>query len=354
MKKIIFSLLAVAALAACTKTEVTYDAPAEIGFNVVAGNITKAVVDGTTYPTSLNMRVYAWTESSSAQNADYIANGEFKYRQQINGTDGSTNVWGGVTPYYWPNVNKLYFAGYSASGNAYENAAYDCQNDILTITDYKPGMDGANDLMWFPKTSESYGKETDYVPVSMYHTCAWITFLVKGDEVTSDTNNPYTITSLKMTEVAQKGTVKCSTTTTTTTTTTPTITWSNISETDEYTVTLGNDNGIALTETAKDVETDKPYAVANGITSSNIVVIPQTPGKLTLTYTYKSSTGTEISEPVTDLDLALAKDASDTEGPTQWEPGKHYIYTITIKANEILVAPTPVDWTDSNWNITVE
>ena len=111
---------------------------------------------------------------------------------------------------------------------------------------------------------------------------------------------------------------------------------------------------VYVAENAKDVETDAAYAEAEGTTSSNIVVIPQVPGKLTLTYTYKSSTNAVITETVENLDLALAKDASNAEGPAKWEAGKHYIYTITIKANEILIAPTPVDWADGNFNVTVE
>ena len=349
MKRIVLAITAVAALAACTKSEVAYEAPAEIGFNVVAGNMTKAVVDGETYPTDLNMYIYAWTEGSTAEAADYIAKGEFQYRKVI----GTTNVWGGGTPYYWPNVNKLYFAGFSKSGNAAANATYNCQDDVLTVSNYTPGMTGDNDLMWFPKTAQSYGKSTEFVPVDMYHTCAWITFLVKGDEVTSNTTNPYTITSLKMTEVDQTATVACSNATN------PKINWTgNTDKTGDaanYNVTIKN-NSIALTQTAKDVETDAAYAAVEGTTSSNIVVIPQVPGKLTLTYTYKSSTNAVITETVENLDLALAVDADATDGvaATPWEAGKHYIYTITIKANEILIAPTPVDWTDGNFNVTVE
>ena len=225
----------------------------------------------------------------------------------------------------------------------------------MTITDYTPGKTGANDLMWFPKTSQSYGKTTEFVPVNMYHTCAWITFLVKGDEVTGNSTNPYTVTELKMTGVDQTATVNCSNKTT------PKIQWSNNTDktgTDaDYVVTLKNTTGIALTQSAKDVETDAAYAVANGSTNSNIVVIPQVPGKLSLTYNYKSSTGAVISETVENLDLALAKateDAITGTGPTSWEAGKHYIYTITIKANEILIAPTPADWDDQNWFVTVE
>ena len=370
MKRIVLTIMAVAALAACTKSEVAYEAPAEIGFNVVAGNMTKAVVDGETYPTDLNMYIYAWTTTdnngnpNTATEANYIKNAAFEYKGVFGTYTGETdetgvnpNVWGGADQsYYWPNVKELYFAGYSASGNASTNATYNCQTDVLTISNYTPGMSGANDLMWFPKTTQSYGKGTDYVPVNMYHTCAWITFLVKGDEVTSNTTNPYTITSLKMTEVDQTATVACSNATT------PKINWSGNTDktgtTADYAVTLKNGQ-IALTQTPKDVETDAVYAEAEGTTSSNIVVIPQIPGKLTLTYTYKSSTGAAITETVENLDLALNTvvedaDANDGVSVTPWEAGKHYIYTITIKANEILIAPTPVDWTDGNFNVTVE
>ena len=347
MKKIFLSVLAVAALASCTKMDTAYETPQEIGFKAVAGNMTKSVVDGTTYPTDLNMFIYAWTASSTAESADYINNGEFVYRKEID----ETNVWGGQKPYYWPNVHKLYFAGYSASGNASTNASYNCQSDILTISGYTPGNTGANDLMWFPKTADSYGKNTVFVPVTMYHTCAWITFLVKGDAVTGNTSSPYTITGLKMTGVDQTATVSCSNSST------PQIQWTNNTDksgtTAEYSVALKN-NSITLTEDAKDVETGAAYGAVEGTTSSNIVVIPQVPGKLSLTYTYTSAANKTITETVDNLDLALAKDKSSNVGPTLWEPGKHYIYTITIKANEILIAPTPVDWKDGNWNITVE
>ncbi len=365
MKKIFISLLAVAALAACTKSEVAYEAPGEIGFNVVGGNITKAVVDGTTYPTTLNMYVFAETTDNTEDAPNYINDGEFTYVSAVEGT----NVWGGGSsstsrnPYYWPNVKTLHFAGYSKSGNAADKGVYSCTNGTLSISGYTPGTGtdaGVNDLMWFPTTelqrAAGYGKADKFVPVNMYHTCSWITFLVKGDEVTGNSTSPYKVTSLTINGIDQTADVKCSATSTTTdgtTTVTPNIAWSdNTTQTEDYTVTFKTTAGVALkSDAATNVET---YDATT--TSGNIVVIPQTPGKLTLTYTYKSTAGVDITETVTGLNLALAKDNSATpvEGPAQWEPGKHYIYTITIKANEILIAPTPVNWTDSNWNITVE
>ena len=113
-----------------------------------------------------------------------------------------------------------------------------------------------------------------------------------------------------------------------------------------------------MSETATNYETGVATAPgsASGITGGDIVVLPQVPGMLSLTYKYTSPSGDPIEETVTAVNLALAKDNATTPatGPAQWEAGKHYIYTITIKANEILIAPTPVDWTDQEWNITVE
>ena len=59
MKKILFSLCAIAAIAACTKSEVQYEPSGEISFAPVSKLNTKAAVDGTDYPDALNMFVFA-------------------------------------------------------------------------------------------------------------------------------------------------------------------------------------------------------------------------------------------------------------------------------------------------------
>jgi hypothetical protein len=88
-------------------------------------------------------------------------------------------------------------------------------------------------------------------------------------------------------------------------------------------------------------------------------LLPQLPGKLNLKYSYTSPAGVSVGETVV-LDLGLdakVEDDNTTDNvyKTPWEAGKHYIYTITIKANEILIAPSvAVDWTDGNFNVTVE
>lgn len=364
MKKIIYILTA-ATLISCTKNEVAYEQTNEIGFTAVAGNITKAVVDGDEYPTGLNMYVFAWTTDyapTATQNSpNYINNGEFAYKEEKSGT----KVWGGSPQkYYWPNTKKLHFAGCSKSGNLDDpqtvavegpKPVYNCFTDELTITGYSPlygTAAGANDLMWFTSAEYSataangYDKDTDYVPVNMYHTCSWITFIVKGETATQN----YKVTEIKMINIDQTATVTCD----------PTIKWTgNTDKTNtsdnptDYAITLPT-GGITIGTTGVNVETNDATTTKN--TGGNIVVIPQVPGKLCLKYTYESSTGAEITEKIEGdkaLDLKITTDATDSNN--KWEPGKHYIYTITIKANEILIAPTPKPWGDpTNGNITVE
>lgn len=335
MKKFFVMMLAAAAMASCSTSEVEYENPKEIGFTAVANNISRAVVDGTAYPTSLDMYVYAWTADNAAADANYIINGKFKNK--------GSNVWGGETPYYWPNVKTLHFAGYSASGNVSSaTVAYNCTTDQLSITGYNPGTStdaGANDLMYFPSTVSTdpagYDKETTSVPVNMYHTCSWITFMVKGDAVTGANSSTYQVTGLQITGIDQTANVTCGALNNNDV---PSITWSeNTNQTETYTVTLNPALG-KLTTTATNVEA-----------GNNIVLIPQTPGNLTLTYTYTSPAGKTITE--TKENIALKLDDANSK----WESGKHYTYTITIKANEILIAPSAVDWADQNdKDITVE
>ena len=117
MKKILSICLAAAAFVGCTSTEVEFDTPNEIGLVAVADNMTRNVVAEADYPTDLHMFVYAWTTDQTTDTPNYINNGEFEYRDAYNNINtestATNNVWGGVTSYYWPNVKKLIFSGYS-------------------------------------------------------------------------------------------------------------------------------------------------------------------------------------------------------------------------------------------------
>ena len=368
MKKIFFSFVALAALAACSKSEVAYEQPDEIGFVAVANNITKAPVSGTTYPTDLNLYVNAftsdWGDAQNENTPNYFTNIEFTHR--------SNSKWGGVQPQYWPNETVLHFSGYSKSGNigaatGAATASYNPNTDKLTITGYNPGTEN-NDLMWFPKT-DGYTKLTgkDGVVANMYHTCSWITFMVQGDATTGNSESTYKITSLTMNGVDMTADVVCTGHSSLSNTTLPTyVVWSNntnqTGDNTTYNVTLP-ETGVELKSTYSTTTTDDETTsvqtpknietAAATTTGGNVVVVPQTPGSINLAWTYKSTTAADISDSATGLSLKLTTNADDEDNV--WEPGKHYVYTITIKANEILIAPAPVDWVnDVNHGVTVE
>ena len=68
MKKIFFALAAVAALAACSKSDVEYDSYDEIAFTPVAKNITKSMIEGSAFPaTAGSFNVWAWYNQVSAE-----------------------------------------------------------------------------------------------------------------------------------------------------------------------------------------------------------------------------------------------------------------------------------------------
>ena len=92
MKKLIIAALAIAAMAACTKSNVQFDQPSEIAFQPVAQKATKAAVVGPQYPTraEYNFNVWAWwgndnavvTEDYSHFGNKYIDNKTFTHRDK--------------------------------------------------------------------------------------------------------------------------------------------------------------------------------------------------------------------------------------------------------------------------------
>ena len=339
MKKIFFSLFAIAAIAACTKSEVAYEQPDAIGFQVVNGKMTKAAVEGTAYPEDLNMYVFAMTTDGNGS-ADYLDNAQFAKFSVAK--DGTTNLWGGTPdPYYWPNVKKLHFAGVSKSGNVNNGAVptYSAEKGI-TIDGYEctPGaevdgepVEGDNDLMWFPKTQSSYGKGTEYVPVKMYHACSWITIKMAGDGWTA---GKYTITDIHIEGLTTKGKVDLAATASWTLSTDQAYTGKQF---DVFTGsnTLSKD---ATAEGFEDVE-------------NNTIVLPnQVPGTLSVTYEFDSQAEEIIKETVTG---SLKYDAAGSV----WQPGIHYTYTVTITASQILIAPTVDGWdtpTSGDFDVEVQ
>ena len=335
MKKIFISLLAVAALAACTKSEVALDDPAEIGFAPVTGNITKASGLSGNLANTQELGIYAFwnktvdlgTETSvavpqdgyAAYNDNYLVNALFTAK---------SGSWGGSpTGYPWPVNGALVFAGYTTPGDAVlaaDKVSYDLAADKMTFTGY---TNNEFDLCWFGRTANSYNYRASgtAVPVTLSHALSWISISVYGE----GSSIGWTIKSLEW-KVPTAGTATCVGTS---------ATWGNLTTPATATDILTNPHTIAAGTTTDGKTT--------GTKITDNLVIPSTPVELTVNYTFMVN-GVEKSDSKK-VSLKL------NEGNTQaWESGVHYTYTLQFKANEILVAPSYGKWAEKDQTVTVE
>lgn len=348
MKKIFFSLVAIAALASCSKSEIEYTDQVAIGFVPVSKLSTKAAVVDTDYPDGLNMFVFANAGLDSDLDANtvadrvectdvYLNNAEFTHRNDLD-----LNVFGGVTPYYWPNVKSLWFAGVSKSGNVNNGAtpSVDFETNVITVTDYAPGTGsttpGDNDLMYFVPVGP-YSKAVDggnSIAVEMKHACSWITVRVVGNGVSGKADDPETVAdesttwkvkTLKITNLALSGDL---------TVTNGNVAWVEDAADGEFGLKTATDP-VKLTTTPTDL-----------LTATNAIVIPQAPATLFVEYEY-------VSQPAQGTQAAIVTTESKSIGleynnDAEWQPGYHYTYDLLISAEEILLTPNAAIWTEAN------
>ena len=226
MKKIFISFVALAAIAACSKTEVQYENSAEIGFAPAVKNVTKGAISGT-YPKTQDLMIFANYGLAAAEtdvdanisqfSTSFLNNVRFT-NKTVSVTSGNTtttvDAWGGG--YSWPNNGSLIFAGYAApqAGNVGTSQTYVFDDDILTIEGYEQSTNTSEtfDLAWFGRTELSYNyvsSPSETVDVMLSHALSWIQIKVKGEGTTIDSTNPWTIKSITMNNVYNTGNVVC-------------------------------------------------------------------------------------------------------------------------------------------------
>lgn len=328
MKKFLFSVLAVGALAACTKSEVKYEGETEIAFRPVASVATKAnvmhAIDGTVYPEDETFKVWGYWQLVDAE-SDYTAfnNATTYINERVfalaeDKGDGKS-LWRGTNQkYYWPKTGSMVFACVSPA--EVEVFKHDVTKDQFIITYNSPlnsaqtelDLENTIDLMW-TNTTKSYNEKTAVpgVPVTFNHALSWITFKVQGDDVTS--NGGFVINSLTMNAVKSKGTFVSNP-----------IEWQGVQAEVEVPVYKGNEN---LTTT--------PAILEN--VEQGTLVIPQVNNSknYVATIEFTNTLGdVDINEVVT-IDLGKG-----------WEAGKHYTYYIKFTATEILIEPHVEDWVE--------
>ena len=344
MKKVLVTICAMAAVLACTKTEVTFDEPGEISFAPVSRYATKAAV-GNGDDFTQSFYVFA---NTNTENVPYFSNVLF-------GDTDNDGVFLGNPSQFWPNATPLKFAGVTRSGNIGTVTPEMTTWGTISVSGYEQPSPGtastANDLMYFfvDNSGQGYTKpenntEVNVIPV-MQHACSWITI-----KVAADANTIY-----KDLDSSTEGVQSY---------------WSNIKLYEVKIQELATNADVTFTEkptgetkavawtistTASKSENVAIYTAANGATdnvltstavllentSNNTVVIPQTPFSVSLKYGYTTaaSGSTEIVEEVKNISLATTEIAS-------WQPGMHYTYTLVIGADEIKIQPSAASWND--------
>lgn len=347
MKKVLIAMCAMAAVMACTKTEATFEQPAEISFSPVSRYNTKAAVTGTNFTASQNFYVFANTVEATS--AKYFENALFIQDDDQTGAPTNLTVYAGSPSQFWPNVTPLKFAGYTVSGNVGTGtgkvqAAMDTWG-TMTITGYSQPFDfqvaQANDLMWFfdDNTAKGYDKNSGIITPTMKHACSWITVTVKVAANLMDTDSnvegdqPYwtdiTVKNIKFETLNTTGNVALS----------GTAAWSDVGGSQTYVNIYDNATGTVVDGTARTIDSTVP---------NNVIVVPQIPTTLSMTYSYTTPAGVNVTETKTGISLDYDGNA-DTN--TAWAAGTHYTYELTIGADEIKIAPKSSDWTTGTGNL---
>ena len=312
MKKFFFSILAVGALIACTKSEVAYDEPSEISLAPVTSTVTKAVtaaINSTDYPEKEQFIVWAyWQNLNDKTSWENFDNASTYINGKAFGKKG--DYWGGVSKKYtWPKTGSLIFACLSPLEGPFSNVAHSLKENKFTF-DYNNPVNTANtvDLLWADNTPKSSDKYTTAVPVTFEHALSWITFTVTGQDAAIDN---YVVNNITINNVNTEAKF-------------------DSSRNNEW-YSWNNKQPIVVFDGEEAVKAEKKE-IEN--VKRGTLVIPQSatsPYKATLVYT--NNTGdTPIQETLT-LELN-----------NEWEIGKHYFYNITFTTTEILINPTVEPW----------
>lgn len=328
MKKIFITLAAVAAIAACSKSEVEYQQTGEISLAPVPQNMTKTMITGEAFPTAESFNVWAWYKQLPAGTSvadwqdDATADQWYINEKEFENRSGGAD-WGGATPYYWPKLGSLLFAGYYPTAIADDvEYVFSATENKMVFSDIQQSEVAATgsteDIMYFNMTPNSVASGP--VAVVFKHALSWITVNVQ-----KTAGSPkIVIDEIKFTEVYPKGT-------------------GTVSGTDD--IIWATSGTAAATVVAEDVELSETSAPLD----KEPLLIPQDMnGKLVIKYTVYSSDTEYFTE--------VYEDALNTlkEGVQKWEPAKHYIYNIAIGTTEVLIQPEVAEWDPVEIPVTVE
>lgn len=323
MKKFFFSLLAIAAIASCAKTEDIYtEGDSEIKIAPVTAISTKAdylhAIDGIQYPLEEEFRVNAYWNGNET-NKLYLDNVVFTRRGQY---------WAGQdATYYWPKNGTLSFACYSPATVPY--VTHEVADDLYKVAYAQEYLtEKTIDFMIAPITAPYTAQTaTENVSVVFEHTLSWITLKVKAANATAA--QAFTVKGLTINGVSTTANLEAKMADGV-----QYDEWSGRGDEQNYAVFAGSYD---LTTTAEILEN----------TPNGTVVIPQVPTTLTIDFVQNElKEGGVVTTPALSGQTITIPLELDNENDNKWHPAKHYIYTVVFDLDEILINPSVADWED--------
>ena len=345
MKKLLFSVAALA-FCACSNDEVVSDSnavvePKEISFSPLAKPNTRAAadtyhyaIDGTTFPTDLNMYVAAYqvepTTGDPASGVNYFEGTQFIYNN-AGGTSASSGYWGGATPRYWP-LSPAYI-NFLAYANVTGSAAFDATNYASTaVITQIDNSSAQTDLMYAignGAVTQSGNTLTfpEKVDMQFKHAQAWMDFYVKAS-----TGGIITVNSITLKGAKYAGKY--------------TITHTN------YDAKTSQSVAGAWTELGAAKEATVPGWTAAILTTAFVQV-----GKGLLIVPDDDTSTNDWTSFVVNYTLNGKTYNYEYTAPTapaaNVDQTKHYVFNITFTTHEIFVAATVADWTDTSTNVSI-
>ncbi len=293
-KYLLLFLLAMSLLASCNKEGLYSESREAISIApVVENNKTKAVITGTTFPTSRSMVVSADLNADTGGSGNYFSNETFTY---------GTSDWVPAHTYYWPLAGTLEMLAYSAGSASVTPTWTNATKLVLSCANCS-----ADDILVGGLTGAKSSSKT----IVFKHALSQI-------KCTASANVGSTIKVKSITFNAKKGA---------TLTVTKSAGSSNVSV------------ATALTGSATENAVLSGGNVTVGTSAAAIgspILIPaQTPSSMTITYTMMNG-GAE--SPVMTVNKELS---------TSMTPGNAYTFAIAFSVTGITVTATLTDWDSS-------
>lgn len=340
MKKFfLFTAMAGVALTGCVKTEsevaVKSDSNRIVFDNPVVSSVTRALIDGTEYPTDVPFSVYAqYKNANTGENLLYMENVTTRYVTSTPGTNQKS--WVPVGNYYWPKQGTLSFAAYSptAASTVFNRVSW-ADDSGFTFDNFNAATNQANsyDLMYSDYVADQeQGDEADYtkyygIQLTFRHALSALVFRAKAAD--NYTGAEIKVKTIEVLEAYNQGDL-------TTNNASNSAGWSDFR--DPTTMEVQNLASAALT-TDYVQQGDVLLMVPQGFDHNGGV-------KVKITYTIDTESAATMTQTHTVALSTLNEAGAGASTHDDWEMGKRYIYDITIGLDRIYFAPTVTDWED--------